>query len=785
MGFSRCAARDAVALCLILLLTSLSVGTAFAQASTSISGTVVASGKPVPNAKLTLSGNNLTLQATTNAAGAFRFNGLSVGSYTVTTAADNGTPISTQVDLTSSGANVTIETVVTQEIGRITSSIVSPPVARQSGTDFVTTNTQIERSAYVNTLPNILLQVPAAARGSNGQVHINGDHNGLNYYIDGVQVPEGLNRVLGNEIDPADIGFMEVIEGAYPAQYGDRFAGVVNISSKSQTGPTGATLQAAGGSYNAYDGIFGFHTPVGSGGGLYFGAREASNSWSLDPPVTDPVHNAGSVSSQFLRFAIPSGNDNLSFLLTHSLQTFQLPPDTGSGTPAITNDNEIQEDTLATLIDRHTFGENAVLTYGMLYKRSRLLDTNDLNNDLIGQIAGPQAAPCTDFSNCSFFSVNADRTDINTRFVADYSIVTGKHEIRVGGLYGAETLQKNYVMTVPATTPDGSMLTPFTVVDNAPNAGHTQQFYIQDGWQPDAHFRLDYGVRSDSFQVFSTDFDNGFAQWSPRVKATYIFNRGANVYAYYGRLFVPFSLESVSPVAAAMLYVPPSVTTNDLKPQRDSLYEFGGHLPLGGGELGVRISHKVSTDWLDDTQVGATNLHQDINFPLGEVNSQTLYYNQQFGLGSRFYVSASHVTAVNSMNCETELLQNCAALGPPGGDFVQADHDQHYDASAGLLVNDRHRGWFSMNSEYGSGLSRGDTTLCPPFPLGDALNCKVPPHLTFDIAKGFAFGRHNQVAIAIQNLLNDQYAITLNSSLQGTHYAKPRSVELRFFFGGT
>jgi outer membrane receptor protein involved in Fe transport len=140
---------------------------------------------------------------------------------------------------------------------------------------------------------------------------------------------------------------------------------------------------------------------------------------------------------------------------------------------------------------------------------------------------------------------------------------------------------------------------------------------------------------------------------------------------------------------------------------------------------------------------------------------------------------------VNSLNCETQLLQDCAAFGPPGGDFVQADHDQHWDATSGMVLNDRHNGWFSFDAEYGSGLSIGDTTLCPPFPQGDAINCKVPPHLTFDAAKGFSVGNHAKLAFAIRNLFNDRYAIVLDSSLQGTHYARPRTLELRLFLGGT
>ncbi len=772
----------ALALCLSLLLNA---APAFAQASTSLSGTVVIQSRPVSNAVVTLTGSNLTLHATTDAQGHFTFNALTIGTYDVAVAGANG-PVSMHVDLTSAGASVTLDTSPLKQIGRVT--VARSPVTRASGTDVVINTQQLTRSADANSLPDILVQIPSAARGSNGQIHINGDHNGINYVVDGVQIPEGLNRVLGDEIEPANIGFAEILEGAYPAQYGDKFAAVLNISTKSQTGPPGANVDLRGGSYSLFDAVISAHAPIGNGGSLFVGTRSFRDGRALDPPVPDPVHDSGSTESQFLRLSLPvHTTDTLTFDLTHSLQTYQVPPDTSSGTPAVTDDNEIQDDTFASLTYRHAIGDRGVLSFGPSYKRSRILDTNDPADDLAGQVAGPDAGACSSFADCSFFSVFANRVDLNYRFNADYVLRAGAHEIRAGGIYGAETLQKDYVMTVPATNPAGTALAPFTVTDTAPNVEHTEEAYVQDGWQIDPRWRLDYGLRADAFALFSTGFDNGFSQVSPRAKLTRIFSPRANVYAYFGRLFVPFSLESVSPAASAALFgtaVAPG-TTNDLKPQRDSLYEIGGHLPLGPGDLGVRISHKVSTDWLDDTQVGATNLHQDINFPRGRVDSQNFAYNQPLARNGRFYASVSHSIAVNSLNCETQLLQNCAASGRPGGDFVQADHDQHWDLASGMVFNDRHNGWFSFDGEYGSGLSLGDTTLCPPFPRGDAVNCKVPPHLTFDVAKGVSIGNHSQLAFAIRNLFDDRYAIVLNNSLQGTHYARPRTFEVRLYLGGS
>lgn len=779
MGILHRAAHVALALILICTTLVASRSGAAAQTSTSLSGTVTADGKPVAGAIVTAIGASVTLHATTDANGAFRFNTLTAGEYTVSVVGPDG-PVTTDVAVASGGATVALDLSRLQEIGHTATSYA--PSSRASGTDFVISGDQIAHSAVGYSLPNILVQAPVAARGSNGQIHLNGDHNGIDYVVDGVALPEGLNRVLGNEIDPSTIGFGELIEGAYPAQYGDRFGGVFNISTKAKTGPAGFSLETGNGSYGESDNIVGYHTPLGSGGSFYAGARFERTNWALDPPVPNPVHDAGSIASQFARLTLPmGGEDTLTFDLTHALQTFQIPPDTSSGSPASTDDDEFQEDTFASLIYRHAFGQNGVLSFGPSYKRSRILDTNDPHNDVIGQISGPDAAPCTDFSNCSFFSVFADRTDINARFNADYDNTLGKHEIRAGALYGLETLGKDYVMTVPATTPDGSVLTPFTVTDVSPNVGHSQEFYLQDSWRMSGRWRADYGIRADSFQASSTAFDNGFAQWSPRVKLTYSFTPRSDIYGYYGRLFEPFSLESVSPAAAAALYgiaVTPAAT-NDLKPERDSLYELGGHLPVGAATLGWRISHRVATDWIDDTQVGATNLHQDINFPRGLVDLQSLEYDRPLANKGRFYLNVSHVVAQNSANCETQLLQNCAASGAPGGDLVQADHDQHYDVTTGIQVNDAHGGWFSFSGEYGSGLSLGDPTLCPPFPQGNAVNCKVPPHTTFDAAKGWALGAKTQLAVLIRNLLNDRYAITLDNALQGTHYAQPRTFELR------
>ena len=75
---------------------------------------------------------------------------------------------------------------------------------------------------FNNSFSEMEIQMPGAVRGANGVVHINGDHGVINYQINGVALPQELNRDIGSEINLNDLSFVDLIEGAYPAQYGLR-----------------------------------------------------------------------------------------------------------------------------------------------------------------------------------------------------------------------------------------------------------------------------------------------------------------------------------------------------------------------------------------------------------------------------------------------------------------------------------------------------------------------------------------------------------------------------------
>jgi hypothetical protein len=781
-----------------LVALSLAFGAAVpstaATAGAALSGIVTNKNLPVPSAAVTLSGNQQVLRTHTDARGRFSFAFLPLGTYRIEAAAQ-GLDNAVTIDLGSAGGSVTLALDRPKQIGHVT--VVRSSEVRAGGADVMLNSTDLTRSTTSDSFPETLIQLPGTARGANGVVHMNGDHGVIDYVVDGVALPQALNREIGSEIDPNDISFVDAIEGAYPAQYGLRFGSVLNITTRAGTGPPGFDGSIRYGSYGDIDQSLGYHMPLGKGGGLDVAIRDEHTDRALDPPDFDSPHNAGSNTNQFVRVTLPAGpNDFTNITLVHSFRTYQIPNDVDFGEPATTDDNETQDDTFLSAQFRHALGANGSLSFGPSIKISHIRDFGDPANDwAYGEALnvipppfgnGGTATDCaTARSSGNFapttcaYSLNDDKTSLDYIFNGDYVQRLGKHELRAGVGYDLTRVDKLYDVTLqpnnflaPIVTPN-TPNAPTPVVDDNPNVGNTYQSYVQDSWRLSSDYELDYGMRYDFFTIRSTDFAQGFGGFSPRVKLLRNFGPRTAIYAYVGRFFEPFSFENVDPHAAQLLNLPLQATEAqfDLKPERDTQLEFGGHVPAGLGELGFRIWQKNANDLIDDTQVGVTALHQDINYTLGRLSAETLDYTLPLARGGRFYANVNHTISLNS-GCETQLLAPC--FGQPTG-FTPADHEQRWSLTSGFLLNDTRGGWVSGNVEYGSGLS---SAYCLPL----TADCKATPHTIFALEKGIAVGKNVALTARIQNLFNDRYFVTLLNA-QGNHFAAPREFDVGVRFG--
>jgi hypothetical protein len=795
--FWRCATATLVA-CALVLLCGQAVYAG--NASAFITGTVTNDGKPVAHIAVTAAGNNLIAKTITDASGRFSFPPLALGTYDVE-AREGDLHGLVRVDLGSGGASVSI---ALEKLALIAHAVVSQSQSlalHGSGSDVVLNSTALTSLPFNNSFTEMETQMPGAAQGANGVVHMNGDHGVINYTLDGVPLPQELNRDIGSEININNLSFVDLIEGAYPAQYGLRFGSVFNMASLAGTGPAGFDGYGSFGSYTDAQSTIGYHAPIAGGGGFDVALSGLTSTRGLDPPDFNSPHNDASSAGQFARVTLPAGGNNftnITFFNSHD--TFQIPNDIAYGEPGDTDDNEDQADTFLAVQFHHAIGTTGMLTYGPAYNASRIQDFGDPVNDWIyGESLnetpppfgnGGTGADCanaftvaplspTAFPTMCGVSLADTRTELDYIMQGDYTQDFGAHTVAAGVSYDLTRVLKYYAVTlqpdnflapiVTPSTPDA----PTTVVDDEPNLGNTYQSYVQDSWHMSDLWEADYGLRYDFFTIKSPDFGQGFGAFSPRFKLTRFFGTRASVYAYIGRFFEPFSLENVSPDAAHLLNLPlqASIAQFDLKPERDTQLELGGHIPFGPGELGFRVWQKNANDLIDDTEVGVTLLHQDINYVLGRLSQEALTYTVPLTYNGRAYFSFAHVISLNS-GCETQLLAPC--FGQPTG-FTPADHEQRYTITSGILLNDRRGGWVSADVYYGSGLS---SNFCPP---GTPGYCKETPHTIFNVEKGVAISSKAALTFDIQNVLNDRYYLTLLNA-QGNHFGPGRefNIGLRF-----
>jgi outer membrane receptor for ferrienterochelin and colicins len=140
-----------------------------------------------------------------------------------------------------------------------------------------------------NTLLNqVVLQAPDVVQDSFGQFHVRGDHNDLQYRLNGIILPEGIS-VFGQSLSPRLISSLQLITGALPAEYGLRTAGIIDMTTKSGVLQPGGSISLYGGSHETVEPSFDYG---GSSGDLnYFVSGELScaTTWASSRPTAVPI----------------------------------------------------------------------------------------------------------------------------------------------------------------------------------------------------------------------------------------------------------------------------------------------------------------------------------------------------------------------------------------------------------------------------------------------------------------------------------------------------------------
>ncbi len=719
----------------------------------SVGGVVSNDGRPVAGASVTLRNDALQFATITDERGAFRFPAVRPASYRLHAVKD-ALVAERQIDVPAAGriaVELEIEPVdasaakdndeaAPRQIGRVSTSTA----LAGSGTSLALSGPSLGRNTAGESFPTLLLQLPGATRGGNGRVDINGQRNGVGFVVDGVPISQASSRNLGSNVDADDLAGFAITDGAYPASVGDTFGAVVTIATTPPTGPPRSSYELTVGDAGYVQPEAAYHAPLGTRGGVAIAAHASRDDWALDPPTFRAVHDAGSVANGFLRSSVPVGTSDLVDVTTSaSRETYQIPGIRGPlGVP---DDTEVRAETSIAVRYRHPLASGGAFSFGPTYDRATIVDGNDRPADL----AATTVSEACGRRDC-IGSIAATRGATMAGFAADYADRSGHHRFASGLTYRATSVAHDYALTTVANG---------THVDatSAQRTGRQGALYAQDAWQLGA-YAVDYGFRYDASALAGTDVATAFAQTSPRVKITRTFSSRANAYAYYGRLFAaPPADDLTISTSAPMRFA--------LRPQRDSLYELGGHVPLGAFGLGLRLSHKLSHDVLDDVQLGTTNVSQNINYARGTTDVAALLLQRTTSSGRDLVLSLARTHAV---------LRGCPALSivtcPAANDWFAADYAEPWTAAVTQQIPTAH-GFVSGTVLYGSGRP-GDACAA----------CRAASHVTVDALVERRIAAM-LLKLTITNVFNDRYLLTAGES-DGIHANHPRSVRLLVGFGG-
>jgi hypothetical protein len=298
-------------------------GTVFDPSGAAIVGATVQIQNPV---------SHYDQNAKTDSQGGFVFNNVPYNNYHLTASAGGFQGADQDIDIRSP---VPLEVKFSLKIGTATTN-----VNVTAGADLIETDpeihTDVDRELF-NKLPLesqssslsslVTLATPGVAADSNGLFHGLGDHASNSFSIDSQPITDQQSKVFSNQVPVDAIQSVEVIEGAPPAEYGDKTSLVIVATTRSglgQTVPHGDVTSSFG-SFGTVNGGF----DLGYGGtswGNFVSANGLNTQRFLDGPEFAVMHSNGNQQNFFDRFDFrPSQNDTVSVNFQFTRSWFQTP----------------------------------------------------------------------------------------------------------------------------------------------------------------------------------------------------------------------------------------------------------------------------------------------------------------------------------------------------------------------------------------------------------------------------------------------------------------------------
>jgi outer membrane receptor protein involved in Fe transport len=656
-------------------------------------------------------------------------------------------------------------------------------VTYKIGVNQIQSTGQGENSSF----QQVLLQAPGVVQEEFGEVHVRGDHGDLQYRINGVSLPESLNG-FGQEIDTHLIQSVTLITGTMPAQFGDRTAGIIDVTTKTGSQLNGNEFSMYGGSYDTIQ-------PSLQLGGTtsnldyFISASYLHNDVGIDNTTAspDPLHDETDQEKLFGYFSHRlSDTSRLTLLLSGSYADFELPNTPGllpnyqlAGNPPADSaavDNNQNEQNYYAVLSYQVRAGNLSAQVSALTRYTDIRFSPDRTQELLfdGNAAQVKNSDLADGLQVDVSYILGDRHTIRVGMLATYDIErldTDSAVFPSGSPFAPNPPDNN----LPTPTPQSSTA-PVTVTAYGGNSGLTSGIYLQDEWLLTEGLTLNYGVRYDRFDV---TFDHEY-QVSPRVNLVWKIDPATVAHIGYARYFMPPTLQYIPPsTVRAFEYTtdaPFSDRDDPPKVERDHYFDAGlSRTITPPWQVTVDSFCKLAKNLLDDGQFGTAVILNNFNYTSGTVYGAELGSTYKQGPVSA-YGNFSYVQtwAHNIDSVENEFPNN--ELAYVSANSIQLDHQGRFTGSGGVSYIFLKDNRLYADFLYGNGLRAGFANLE-----------KLPAYWTQNVGVEHVFPVHSRGIREVKlrfdclNVFDEVYEIRNGT---GIGIAAPAYGPRRAFYGG-
>jgi outer membrane receptor for ferrienterochelin and colicins len=467
-------------------------------------------------------------------------------------------------------------------------------------------------------LNQVIMQAPEVAQDSFGQFHVRGEHNGLQYRLNGMILPEGIS-VFGQSLEPRLISSMSLITGALPAEYGLRTAGIIDLTTKSGTFKPGGSVAMYGGSHGTLEPSISYG---GSSGNMryFFSGDYLRNNLGIESPdgSSNPIHDT---TKQYHGFGyledILDPENRLTLVYGASSGAFQIP-----------NQGALQPQNGYAVFGQSTFPSEELnenqreITHFGIVSLQHSTGPLDLQTSLTSRFSSLNFTPDA-LGDILYNGISQQAYKRNIAFASqtDGALRLGtEHTLRAGLFVQNDRSTSLTTSQVLPVDPNAGTIgqVPVSIADDSAKTEWIQSVYLQDEWKLLPALTVNYGARFDKFTAFTSA-----AQLSPRLNVVWLPVPDTTVHAGYSRYLSPPPFELVGNTNVSRFV---NTTGAAMGPQGDTpRAERANYFDVGlqqkileGFMVGIDTYYKRSSDLIDEGQFGAPIILTPFNYRYGE-----------------------------------------------------------------------------------------------------------------------------------------------------------------------